>query len=242
MAALSKERQMDGLKTEELQKKLSYEFSDINLLIKALTHSSYANERTNIHSESNERLEFLGDSLLGMMVALLIYKTKPELSEGQMTKIRAQLVCERSLAAIATQLQLGEYLLLGRGEQSGGGQNRPSILSDALEAVIAAVYLDGGYEPVEKLISCLFSEFINTPMQSVTDFKTLLQEIVQCKTGQKLVYELLDVFGPDHQKSFTAEVKLNGEPIGTGIGKSKKRAEQEAAKAAVDKIKKEKEQ
>jgi len=232
---------MDELKTDELQKKLGYDFIDQNHLIKALTHSSYANEGVNKHSESNERLEFLGDSLLGMSVALLIYKSKPELSEGQMTKLRAQLVCERSLAAMALQMDLGEYLLLGRGEQSGGGRNRPSILSDALEAVIAAVYLDGGYEPVENLIASFFSEQIDTPVKSVTDFKTQLQEMAQCKSGQSLVYELIDVFGPDHQKSFTVEVKLNGKAIGTGTGKSKKGAEQEAAKAAVDKIKMKKE-
>jgi len=232
---------MDELKMEELQKKLDYYFSDQKHLIKALTHSSYANEGANKHSESNERLEFLGDSLLGMSVALLIYKSKPELSEGQMTKLRAQLVCERSLAALAAQLDLGEYMLLGRGEQSGGGRSRPSILSDALEAVIAAIYLDGGYEPVENLISSFFSSQINAPIESVTDFKTQLQEMIQCKSGQTLAYELSGVQGPDHQKSFTVEVKLNGKTIGTGTGKSKKGAEQEAAKTAVKKIKKEKE-
>jgi ribonuclease-3 len=232
---------MDELKTKKLQEKLDYEFNDQKLLIKALTHSSYANEVVNKHSESNERLEFLGDSLLGMSVALLIYLSKPELSEGQMTKLRAQLVCERSLAALALQLDLGEYLLLGRGEQSGGGQNRPSILSDAVEAVIAAIYLDGGYEPVENLISSFFSAQINAPIKSVTDFKTQLQEIAQCKSGQTIAYELMSVQGPDHQKSFAVEVKLNGKTIGTGTGKSKKSAEQEAAKTAVDKIKNEKE-
>jgi ribonuclease-3 len=231
---------MDELKIEELQKKLGYDFNNQSLLIKALTHSSYANEVANKHSESNERLEFLGDSLLGMSVALLIYKSKPELSEGQMTKLRAQLVCEKSLALLALELDMGEHLLLGRGEQSGGGRNRPSILSDAVEAIIAAIYLDGGYEPVENLISSFFSTQINAPVKSVTDFKTQLQEIAQCKSGQKIIYELMSVQGPDHQKSFTVEVKLNGKPIGTGIGKSKKSAEQEAAKAAVDTIKKEK--
>ncbi|MCL2662485.1 MAG: ribonuclease III [Oscillospiraceae bacterium] len=230
---------MDELNTEELQKKLGYVFNDQNLLIKSLTHSSYANEGANKHSESNERLEFLGDSLLGMSVALLIYKSKPELSEGQMTKLRAQLVCEKSLAALALQLDLGEYLLLGRGEQSGGGRSRPSILADALEAVIAAVYLDGGYEPVENLIASFFSARINAPIKSVTDFKTQLQEMIQCKSGQTLAYELKDVQGPDHQKLFTVEVKRNGKTIGTGTGKSKKNAEQEAAKAAVDTINKE---
>ena len=234
---------MDELKTEEFQKKLGYIFSDRELLIKALTHSSYANEAVNKNYESNERLEFLGDSLLGMSVALLIYESRPELSEGQMTKLRAQLVCEKSLASLAMQLGLGEYLLFGRGEQTGGGRSRPSILSDALEAIIAAVYLDGGYKPVEVLISSFFSAHISTPIKSVTDFKTQLQEMAQCKSGQTLVYELTDVQGPDHQKMFTAEVRFNGKSIGTGTGKSKKSAEQEAAKAAVEiiKLKKEKE-
>jgi ribonuclease-3 len=150
-------------------------------------------------------------------------------------------VCEKSLAELAVQLSLGEYMLLGRGEQSGGGRSRPSILSDALEAVIAAIYLDGGYEPVENLISSFFSAQIDAPIKSVTDFKTQLQEMVQCKSGQTLVYGLVDVHGPDHQKLFTVEVMLNGRPIGAGTGKSKKNAEQEAAKAAVDKLKKEKE-
>jgi ribonuclease-3 len=150
-------------------------------------------------------------------------------------------VCERSLAALAMQLDLGAYLLLGRGEQSGGGRYRPSILSDALEAVIAAVFLDGGYQPVENLIFSFFSTQINSPIKSVTDFKTQLQEIAQCKPGQKIIYELKNVHGPDHQKSFTVEVNFNGKTIGTGTGKSKKSAEQEAAKTAVDKIKKEKE-
>ena len=232
---------MDEPKTEELQKNLGYIFNDKNQLIKALTHSSYANEGANEHSTSNERLEFLGDSLLGMSVALMIYKNKPELSEGQMTKLRAQLVCEKSLADVAMRLNLGEYLLLGRGEQSGGGRNRPSILSDALEAIIASVFLDGGYEPVEKLIYTFFSSKIDTPMQSVTDFKTQLQELIQCKSGRKLVYELIGEHGPDHQKSFSVEVKLNGKSLGTGTGKSKKNAEQEAAKTALNSINSKKE-
>ena len=199
-----------------------------------MTHSSYANERIRNADLSNERLEFLGDSLLGMTVALLIYNNKPALSEGQMTKLRAELVCEKSLAALALELDLGAYLLLGRGEENGGGRSRPSILSDAFEAVIAAIYLDGGYEPVERLISVLFSSRINNPSPSNNDFKTRLQEIIQSKHGQTLVYELSSEQGPDHNKSFTIDVKLNGNVIGTGTGKTKKNAEQEAAKAAID--------
>ena len=228
---------MNELLLNELQHKLNYSFKDTALLIKSLTHSSYANESIRSADASNERLEFLGDSLLGMTVALLIYNNKRELSEGQMTKLRAELVCERSLAAIALEFDLGAYLLLGRGEENGGGRSRPSILSDALEAVIAAMYLDGGYEPIGQLISTLFTSRINTPLPRYTDYKTQLQEITQCKQGQTLLYELTGENGPDHNKLFTVVVKINGNIIGTGEGKSKKSAEQEAAKAAVNNIK-----
>jgi len=220
-----------------LEKKLNYSFKNPVLLQQSLTHSSYANENSKLGLTSNERLEFLGDSLLGMTVALLIYENKPELTEGQMTKLRAQLVCERSLASIAAELDLGTYLLLGRGEENGGGRSRPSILSDAFEAVLAAVYLDGGYQPTQELISAFFKENIKKPTLSYSDYKTQLQETVQIKSGQSLVYNKIDEQGPDHDKSFTVEVKLNGKTIGTGTGKSKKLAEQEAAKAAINELK-----
>jgi len=233
---------MNKLQLKELQNKLNYEFKNPDLLLKSLTHSSYANESIRSADASNERLEFLGDSLLGMTVALMIYSKKPGLSEGQMTKLRAELVCERSLAELATELDLGDYLLLGRGEENGGGRGRPSILSDAFEAVIAAMYLDGGYEPVERLIITLFSSRTENPQLSYTDYKTRLQEITQCKPGQSLFYELSSEQGPDHAKSFTINVKLNGEIVGTGTGKSKKNAEQEAAKAALNNINSRKEE
>jgi len=225
---------MNELQLKELQEKLGYIFNDLALLRKSLTHSSYANENIRSDDASNERLEFLGDSLLGMTVALLIYNIKPKLSEGQMTKLRAELVCEKSLASLALELDLGKYLLLGRGETNGGGRSRPSILSDAFEAVIAAMYIDGGFEPIERLISSLFLPRINNPVQNYTDFKTRLQEIIQGKPGQTLEYSLVGEHGPDHNKSFTIEVMLNGNIIGTGTGKSKKLAEQEAAKEAVN--------
>ena len=225
------------MQINELQVKLNYSFKDPTLLVKALTHSSHANERTGKNSVSNERLEFLGDSLLGMTVALLIFNSKPELSEGQMTKLRAELVCERSLAELAQELELGEYIFLGRGERNTGGHKRPSILSDAFEAIIAAIYLDGGYEPVEQFVSKLLTPRINNPQKSLTDHKTLLQETIQVRPGQNLYYEITNEQGPDHDKSFTVEVKLNGQTIGTGIGKTKKRAEQEAARAAIKTIK-----
>jgi len=227
---------MNEMQLKMLKDKLEYEFKNPALLKKALTHSSYANESIRNADASNERLEFLGDSLLGMAVALIIYNKKPSLSEGQMTKFRAELVCERSLAVLAKELDLGAYMLLGRGEENGGGRSRPSILSDAFEAIIGAMYLDGGYEPVEKLISKLLTPQVNNPVPGNNDFKTRLQEIIQCKPGQSLFYEISDEQGPDHAKQFTVDVKLNGKVIGTGSGKSKKNAEQEAAKAAVSNI------
>jgi len=218
----------------KLQKNLNYCFNDSSLLIKSLTHSSYANENVKNNTVSNERLEFLGDSLLGMTVALLIYKRKPELTEGQMTKLRAELVCEKSLADLAMELDLGSYLLLGRGEENGGGRDRPSILSNTFEAVLAAIYLDGGYKPVEQLVFDHFNGRMDAPDKNHFDHKTKLQEIVQVNPGQSLVYKVTDEHGPDHDKSFIVEVLLNGKAIGTGSGKSKKRAEQEAAKAAIN--------
>jgi len=227
---------MNEIQLNELQKKLGYIFRNPEILTQALTHSSYANESLKNAEASNERLEFLGDSLLGMTVALLIYNKKPNLSEGQMTKLRAELVCERSLANLALELSLGKHLFLGRGEENGGGRSRPSILSDAFEAVIAAIYLDGGYGAAEQLISALLSSAVDNPLPNITDFKTHLQELIQCRPGQSLAYEVSDEQGPDHAKSFTVNVKLNEKVIGTGIGKSKKNAEQEAAKAAISNI------
>jgi len=228
------DKHMDELQISELQEKLNYNFNDPELLIKALTHSSFANEGTKKDNASNERFEFLGDSLLGMTVALFIFNRKPELSEGQMTKLRAELVCERSLAELALELDLGAYILLGRGERNTGGSKRPSILSDAVEAVIAAMYLDGGFEPVKQFVSDIFAPRLSSSSKGFTDYKTRLQETIQGKHGQTLVYELIDELGPDHDKSFVVDVKLNSLTLGTGKGKSKKRAEQEAAKAAIN--------
>ncbi|MCL2819866.1 MAG: ribonuclease III [Oscillospiraceae bacterium] len=230
---------MDELLISKLQDKIEYTFNDTALLIKSMTHSSYANEKIRKNNDSNERLEFLGDSLLGMTVAILIFSIEPQLSEGQMTKLRAELVCERSLAEIASELDLGSFLLLGKGEKNGGGQSRPSILSDAFEALIGAIYLDGGFEPVEKLIAKHFTEKANNPVKIFKDYKTQLQEVIQAEQGQKLSYIIKDETGPDHDKSFEVEVKTGDKIIGTGMGKSKKLAEQEAAKAALDAIKSE---
>jgi len=223
-------------KLEKLQEKLNYSFKDPTLLKSALTHSSYANENPKTSMPNNERLEFLGDSLLGMTVALLIYNNKNKQTEGQMTTQRAELVCEKSLASIASELDLGSYLFLGKGEENGGGRSRPSILADAFEAVLAAMYIDGGFEPIKEFISGCLETRLNRPVQIYKDYKTRLQEVVQLKQGQSLVYEMVSQQGPDHDKSFTVEVKVNGKTVGKGTGKSKKSAEQEAAKAAINVI------
>ena len=217
-----------------LQKTLGYKFKNTALLYTALTHSSYSNENKKSGIASNERLEFLGDSVLGMTVAGLIYKNNPDMPEGQMTKLRAELVCEKNLAALALSFRLGDYLILGRGEEKSGGRKRPSILADAVEAVLAAVYLDGGFKPVQSLIVKHLAPKKSISDVANTDFKTVLQEVIQEKAGQTLSYHITDESGPDHMKVFTVEVRLNGANLGIGAGKSKKAAEQAAARAALE--------
>ena len=216
---------------EALQQKLEYRFRDIALLRTALTHSSYANEH---HCASNERLEFVGDSVLGMVTAAYLYQNFPELPEGKMTRLRAELVCEQSLWEVAQKLELGQKLLLGRGEDSSGGRRRPSILADCVEAVIAAVYLDGGMEPARRLIdSYILSKLDGDSSTLMRDWKTELQEFVQQKPGKTLSYRMIGESGPDHMKRFTASVSCDGVVIGTGEGGTKKEAEQMAARAAL---------
>ena len=227
---------MNERQISEIQDKLSYFFDDPALLIQSLTHSSYANENMKSGITSNERLEFLGDSLLGMTVAVLIYENKPELTEGQMTKLRAELVCEKSLAVLADEFSLGTYIMLGRGEENGGGRSRPSILADAFEAILAAIYLDGGFEPTMRFVTDCFRRHLDGQLRSNSDYKTLLQEMIQEKPGHTHVYDIIDETGPDHDKTFTVEVMLNGKPFGTGTGKSKKSAEQAAARVAIQNI------
>ena len=218
---------------DKLQERLGYSFRDISLLESALTHSSYANENKRSGAASNERLEFLGDSVLGMTVASLIYDSEPELPEGRMTRLRAELVCEKSLAALAVKFGLGECMLLGRGEEKGGGRSRPSILADAFEAVLAAMYIDGGFEPVRKTITEHLAPGTDWREPENTDHKTALQEFIQEKPGQTVSYHITGENGPDHMKLFTVEVRRNGSFIAEGEGKSKKEAEQSAAKAAL---------
>lgn len=220
---------------ETLEAKLGYTFRNRALLENALTHSSYANEN---HSPmgSNERLEFLGDSVLGMVTADFLYKEHPDEPEGDLTRTRAALVCEDSLVEVADLLDLGTYLKLGRGEASGGGRERPSIRADAVEAVLAAVYLDGGLAEARKIIQRFILDK-ETEKSASRDYKTALQELVQRESGQVLSYRLIGSKGPDHAKIFSVEVDLNGRAVGAGTGHSKKEAEQMAAKAAICKLK-----
>jgi len=226
---------------ENLQENLGYRFRDESLLRGALYHSSYANEHRNENIVSNERLEFLGDAVLGFVSAEFLYSRFPHAPEGELTRIRAALVREESLFEVAQALQLGECLMLGKGEESGGGRQRPSILADCTEAVFAAVYLDGGMDCARDLIHrVLLSKGDITVAESRRrDYKTELQELVQRKPHQVLRYELVGQSGPDHAKVFTVAVLLNGEPIGEGSGHSKKEAEQASARAALEKLTKE---
>ena len=221
---------------KDLETALGYRFSNITLLQNALTHSSYANERWHDSLRSNERLEFLGDSILGMVVADHLYRNFPDRPEGELTRMRADMVCEQSLAAVANKLGLGQHMLLGHGEAQGGGKNRPSILADAVESIIAASYLDGGFEAAAGIIRRFILTEVPVKKLHNVDYKTALQELVQQKKHQVLSYALVGESGPDHDKSFQVNVSLNGSVVGTGEGRSKKRAEQEAARCAIQRL------
>ena len=220
----------------ELEKAIGYRFKNITLLQNALAHSSYANERWHNSLKSNERLEFLGDSILGMVVAEYLYRNFPDRPEGDLTRMRADMVCERSLALIAERIDLGKHLLLGNGEEAGGGRNRDSILADAVESIIAACFLDGGMEPARAFINTFVLTDVPVRKLRNADYKTTLQELVQQKKNQVLSYALVEESGPDHDKHFVVRVSLNGAAVGTGEGKSKKRAEQDAARNAIEKL------
>lgn len=218
---------------KELETAIGYRFRNITLLQNALSHSSYANERWHDALKSNERLEFLGDSILGMLVADYLYRTFPNRPEGELTRMRADMVCEKTLATVANTLGLGQHLLLGKGEELGGGRSRESILADAVESVIAACYLDGGMDAALQFIQKFI--LVNVPVSKLhnADYKTELQELVQQKKNQTLSYVLVGERGPDHDKQFEVELTLNGEVVGSGVGTSKKRAEQAAAQDAI---------
>ncbi len=220
----------------DLEKAIGYRFQNISLLQNALAHSSYANERWHDSLLSNERLEFLGDSILGMTVADYLYRNFPDRPEGELTRMRADMVCETTLAAVANRIGLGQHLLLGHGEEQGGGRERPSILADAVESVIAACYLDGGFESAAQFIRTFILCDVPVKRLHNVDYKTTLQELVQRKKDQVLAYALVGESGPDHDKQFRVAVSLNGKTVGEGTGRSKKRAEQDAARVAIEKL------
>lgn len=219
-----------------LEEKIGYRFQNPGLLEMALTHSSYANEH---HGQSYERLEFLGDSILGLVTADFLYSYEPLLPEGRMTRLRAELVCEASLYRTAGELGLGAYMLLGRGEERSGGRERPSILADMVEAIIAALYLDGGFEVARSFIleHVLDRAELGDKHRSI-DFKTELQELVQQQPGSLISYEQIAESGPDHDKRFSFRVSINGAAVGEGVGRTKKEAEQMAARHALEALRK----
>ena len=218
----------------KLEQGLGYTFRNKALLENALTHSSYANENRERHLPDNERLEFLGDSILGFVVAEYLYRNFPDKPEGELTRIRADLVCERNLAEAAATVELGSYLLLGHGEEQGGGRKRDSIVSDAMESVIAASFMDGGFAAAKEIIDRLILSNIPKGRPRNFDYKTAFQELVQRKKDQQIHYELTGESGPDHDKHFEVEVLLNGRAVGHGVGSSKKRGGQAAAEAAIE--------
>ena len=221
---------------KDLETAIGYRFRNIQLLQNALTHSSYANERWHNSLLSNERLEFLGDSVLGMLVAEYLYRNFPNRPEGELTRMRADMVCEQTLAAAANRIGLGRHLLLGHGEEQGGGRGRNSILADAMESVIAACFLDGGIEAALQVVQKFILVEVPVTKLHNADYKTQLQELVQQKKNQVLSYSLVGQSGPDHDKKFDVEVTLNGDVVGQGSGSSKKRAEQMAAKIAIERL------
>ena len=221
---------------KDLEVAIGYHFKNISLLQNALTHSSYANERWHNSLLSNERLEVLGASVLGMLVAEYLFRNFPHRPEGELTRMRADMVCEQTLAAAANRIGLGKHLLLGHGEEQSGGRSRNSILADAMESVIAACFLDGGLDAALKVVQKFILVEVPVARMHNADYKTQLQELVQQKKNQVLSYALLSESGPDHDKEFGVTVSLNGTVVGSGTGSSKKRAEQDAARCAIEKL------
>ena len=217
---------------ESFEEKIGYTFQNKQLLETAFTHSSYKNEKQ-LSRDCNERLEFLGDSILGLISAEYFYQNLHHLPEGEMTKRRAACVCEKSLFEFAKEIDLGKYILLGKGEELMGGRSRPSILADAFEAVIAAIYLDGGLCEAKRFVLRFLKSAVQT-VPKILDYKTALQEIIQKNPDEHLSYQLVAESGPDHKKQFEVEVHLNSNVIGSGVGPSKKSAEQAAAKKALE--------
>ena len=221
---------------KELEKKISYSFSDEGLLKHAMTHSSYVNEKRLKKTDCNERLEFLGEAVLELVSSEYLFFENPKMPEGELTKLRASMVCEKALAFCARDLDLGDFLLLGKGEDATGGRKRDSITSDALEALIGAIYLDGGFANAKEFI---LNHVLNDleGKRLFYDSKTILQELVQGNSEKGICYELVGEVGPDHNKSFQMEVRIGDTTYGQGIGRTKKAAEQEAAYQAILKLK-----
>lgn len=225
---------MKEILLDRLEKKIDYSFKDMSLLQTALTHSSFANESKKA-TKSNERLEFLGDAVLSIVVSDYIFSHCPDFPEGDLTKLRASLVCEKTLCEFSKNLGVGEFLKLSKGEVNSDGNKRPSILADAFEAIIAAIYLDGGIESARKFILKFIVPLIKDPKpRKFKDYKTTLQEIIQKNKGETISYNLVEESGPDHNKHFVVEVYLNNNVIGKGGGHSKKDAEQQAAREALE--------
>ena len=224
------------MKLVKLENNIGYKFKDKNLLINALTHTSYAFER---HIESNEKLEFLGDSILEFISSKYIYNKYPNLKEGEMTKVRATVVCEDSLYKIAKKHNFSDFLYLGKSEKANNKEVRPAIMADSVEAVIAALYFDAGLEEAERFIVENLKDEIEVASKHVGEkyYKTVLQEILQQHGEVKIEYDIIKEEGPDHDKTFTAQIKYNDKPLAIGIGKTKKSAQMEAAKKAIEDIK-----
>ncbi len=223
----------------ELEKIIGYNFKNKDVIFTAITHSSYANEKKSRKLKYNERLEFLGDSVLGLTISEYLFQKKPNLPEGELSVTRAKIVCENSLSQCATDISLGKYLLLGKGEELSGGREKISLLSDAFEALIGALYIDGGFETAKAFVYRYMDKIIKSCIEGKLfyDYKTQLQELVQQNGEQQIAYNVTDQFGPDHNKTFVTEVKINGTVQGRGKGHSKKEAEQNAAKDALNNIK-----
>lgn len=215
-----------------LEERIGYSFKDIALLKQALTHSSYANEQKINKLPNYERLEFLGDAVLELVSSEFLFRENPSMPEGQLTKMRASMVCEPSLAFCAKDLELGQFILLGKGEENSGGRNRESITSDAMEAVIGAIFLDGGLDKAKEFIYRFILSDLEDK-QLFFDSKTTLQEHIQGKLKKEFSYELVDEFGPEHDKTFCVEIRMDGEVLGSGKGRTKKAAEQQAAYEAL---------
>jgi ribonuclease III len=225
---------LEGLSA--LQDEISYRFHDPDLLNEALTHRSYAHERTGGTPRDNERLEFLGDSVLNVIISHLIMERFPHYHEGELTRLRASLVNEKSLARISKSLGINQCLLLGKGESLRGGREKSSVISDAYEAIVGAIYLDGGFEKAFGVVERQFSPFLDEGLIDNGDFKTTVQQICQSRFGRLPRYRLSEVTGPEHNKTFGAEIFIDGQSYGYGVGKNKKEAQQNAAKEALKRI------